>query len=515
MAIAAPNVPADHPPTVRTCGTMTVHERLLRSDPEYRRLRIVSENHHFEFRLRRGLNERVGITRIPVVVHVVYNTAAQNISDAQIQSQIDVLNRDYRKTNGDLNKIPQPFRNLATDARVEFALADKDPQGNASNGITRTQTASASFSDDDKVKSAATGGADAWPRDKYLNLWVCPLGGGLLGYAQFPGGAAATDGVVILHSGFGTSGTAAAPFNLGRTATHEIGHWLNLRHIWGDDGGGCNGDDFVVDTPNQADHNFGKPAFPHISCNNGPDGDMFMNYMDYTDDDSMFMFTAGQVERMQACLDGDRAGLGTQVTTGTTPLLDSNPIADLATLKFRDDVPPTLKFRDDVPPTLKFRDDVPPTLKFRDDVPPTLKFRDDAPPTLKFRDDAPPTLKFRDDVKSPILDKPPITDTVTGPGGDFQPPGPGPVSNPEARGGVPFVLSTPHHSMAWTQSFPQAAQAELQALAQNLGEIQSLLAQYAEADAHGQLSDSDRAEGDLLNQEYEALLAEYQRYAVG
>jgi hypothetical protein len=228
---------------------------------------------------------------------------------------------------------------------------------------------------------------------------------------------------------------------------------------------------------------------------------------------------------MQACLDGDRAGLGTQVTTGTTPLLDTNPAADLATLKFRDDSPPTLKFRDDVPPTLKFRDDIPPTpkfrddtpptLKFRDDVPPTLKFRDDTPPTLKFRDDAPPTLKFRDDVKQPILDKPPITDTVTGPGGDFPFPGPGPISNPEARGGVPYVLSTPHHSMAWTQSFPQAAQAELQSLAQHLGDIHSLLTQYAEADAQGQLTDSDRAEGDLLNQEYDALLAEYQRHAGG
>ena len=511
------------PPLVRTCGTMPVHERLLRTDPEYARLRIVSENHHFEFRMRGGATARTGVTRIPVVVHVVSKTAAQNISDAQIQSQIDVLNRDYRKKNGDLNKIPAVFQPLAADARIEFALANKDPSGNPSNGITRKTTTAVSFIDDDKVKHASSGGTDAWPRDKYLNFWVCQLGNNLLGYAQFPGGNAANDGVVILHSAFGTVGTAAVPFNLGRTATHEVGHWLNLRHIWGDDSGGCNGDDFIADTPNQADHNFNKPTFPHVTCHNGPNGDMFMNYMDYTDDDSMFMFTTGQVQRMQACLDGDRAGLGSQVA-GTNPLLDTNPQADLGTLKFREDNPPTLKFRDDGP-TLNISDLG--TLKFREDNPPTLKFRDDGP-TNAIADFG--TIKFRDDATTnPIADKPPSSDVATGPGNDvFNPPGPGPVINPgpvfnpgggfggvfggfQQRGGVPFVLSTPHHSMAWTQSFPQAAQAEMQALAQRIGELQQVLMQYAQADAAGQLSDDDRAQADALNQEHDALMVEHQR----
>jgi hypothetical protein len=112
---------------------------------------------------------------------------------------------------------------------------------------------------------------------------------------------------VITHTGFGTTGTAAPPFHLERTATHEIGHWLNLYHIWGDDGTGCGGSDEVNDTPNQGSENTGKPSFPHISCNNGPNGDMFMNYMDYTDDDSMYMFTAGQVIRMEATLEGPRS----------------------------------------------------------------------------------------------------------------------------------------------------------------------------------------------------------------
>ena len=132
----------------------------------------------------------------------------------------------------------------------------------------------------------------------------------LLGYAQFPGGPKATDGVVILHSGFGTNGTAAAPYNLGRTTTHEVGHYLNLRHIWGDTED-CSGGDMVDDTPNAETPNYNKPAFPHISCTNGPHGDMFMNYMDYVDDDAMFMFTTGQVSRMQATLDGPRASLVT------------------------------------------------------------------------------------------------------------------------------------------------------------------------------------------------------------
>ena len=140
---------------------------------------------------------------------------------------------------------------------------------------------------------------------KYLNIWVCQLSGGLLGYAQFPGGPPKTDGVVITHTGFGTKGTASKPFHLGRTATHEIGHWLNLRHIWGDTED-CSGSDLVADTPNAEGPNFGTPSFPKISCNNGPNGDMFMNYMDYVDDEAMFMFTSQQSERMRATLDNER-----------------------------------------------------------------------------------------------------------------------------------------------------------------------------------------------------------------
>ncbi|MGL6042480.1 MAG: zinc metalloprotease [Sandaracinobacteroides sp.] len=223
------------------------------------------------------------------------------------------MNEDFRKKNADISAVPAAFAGLAADARITFALATTDPAGNPTEGITRTSTAVAGFSSNDAVKAAATGGADPWPSDQYLNIWVCKLSGGLLGYAQFPGGPAATDGVVVTHTGFGTEGTAAAPFNKGRTATHEVGHWLNLRHIWGDDGDGCGGSDFVGDTPNQGGPNTGMPGFPTVTCSTGPNGDMFMNYMDYTDDAGMFMFSTGQVARMQACLDGPRSSIGTSV----------------------------------------------------------------------------------------------------------------------------------------------------------------------------------------------------------
>ena len=313
----------DGQPTSRTCGTMNVHRRLLTQDPSYAAARAHIETHALRHAHGLDVVARPGVTRIPVVVHVVWNTAAQNISDAQIASQIDVLNRDFRRANPDVSSTPAPFLPLTADARVEFFLANVDPNGAPTSGIERRQTTVASFTDNDAVKSQATGGIDAWPANRYLNLWVCQLAGGLLGYAQFPGGPAATDGVVIRQSAFGTTGTAAPPFHLGRTATHEIGHWLNLNHIWGDDGTGCSGTDNVADTPNQGGANTGTPSFPHVSCSNGLNGDMFMNYMDYVDDPAMFMFTVGQVDRMQACLDGSRSAIG---SPAGAPRQSSSPV---------------------------------------------------------------------------------------------------------------------------------------------------------------------------------------------
>jgi Pregnancy-associated plasma protein-A len=297
-------------PKRRQCGTMVLHEKLSERYPSYRQ-----NQERIEQGIRRSIlsGQAERLTRklltIPVVVHVVYKLPVENISDAQVKSQIAVLNKDFRASNPDKSKVPPVWKGLVADANLKFALAKKDPKGKATSGITRTKTARDSFGTGNDVKKKARGGADAWPTDRYLNIWVCNLAEQLLGYAQFPGGPAATDGVVILYSAFGTSGAAAAPFNLGRTATHEVGHWLNLRHIWGDRND-CGGTDHAADTPNQQLPNTGKPAFPHVTCNNGPNGDMFMNYMDYVDDAAMFMFTPAQVVRMNATLAGPRKKVG-------------------------------------------------------------------------------------------------------------------------------------------------------------------------------------------------------------
>ena len=299
----------------RKCGTSEVNKRLLDQIPAYAISRRSAEMHALSWgRIRPMIRAAPKVVTIPVVVHVVYNTQGQNISDEQINSQISILNEDYRMRNSDIGSVPQPFRPFCSDSYVEFKLACKDPDGKSTNGITRTKTDVNSFDTDDTVKYSSKGGADAWPSDKYLNMWVCKLGGGVLGYAQFPGGPNETDGVVITYTAFGNMGTAAPPFNLGRTATHEVGHWLNLYHIWGDDSWlseseKCNGSDNVDDTPNQKEENYGRPTFPHISCNNAPNGDMFVNYMDYTDDSSMYMFTKGQVLRIEATLNGPRLSL--------------------------------------------------------------------------------------------------------------------------------------------------------------------------------------------------------------
>lgn len=299
-------------PARRVCGTMPVHRRLLTEDPSYAVAREAVENRAFAFERGLEMSARAGVTVIPVVVHVVHHTPEQNISDEQIAGQIEVLNQDYRMLNPDVSKVPEVWQSLTADCRIEFRLASQGPSGEQTSGITRTRTETDVFHMDDAIKFASQGGHDAWPADQYLNFWVAPRLtdpkiGEILGYAQFPGGPAETDGVVIAHSFVGNTGTATPPFNLGRTATHEIGHWLNLFHIWGDDGEGCSGSDFVADTPNAGGPNFGTPMFPSVSCNNAPNGDMFVNYMDYTDDVGMFMFTQGQAARMDATLEGVRS----------------------------------------------------------------------------------------------------------------------------------------------------------------------------------------------------------------
>jgi len=244
------------------------------------------------------------IITIPVVVHILYETASQNISEAQIHSQIEVLNEDFRRKNADANNTPDEFLDVAADTEISFCLANVDPNGFTTNGITRTPTTIAAFGIDNQIKQSQLGGKDPWDTDAYLNIWVANLGGQLLGYAQFPGGNASTDGIVINYQNFGTVGTVVAPFHLGRTATHEVGHWLNLIHIWGD--GGCGVDDGVADTPLASSSNVESDPCLHPSKNSctetsGVDlPDMFQNYMDYSDDACMNLFTLGQKLRMRS-----------------------------------------------------------------------------------------------------------------------------------------------------------------------------------------------------------------------
>jgi hypothetical protein len=289
----------------RTCGFEAAKRHLTENYPEYPSIREQIEKDYQQYLLNDNKDDR-NIFTIPVVVHVVYRTTQENISDAQILSQIDVLNEDFRRLNADATNLPASFQNVAGDAQIEFCLATRDPQGNPTNGITRTQTTVTSWGLNDAMKNDNSGGKSPWPQNSYLNIWVCNLGSGLLGYAYPPGAPASVDGVVIGFRYFGRTGTLQAPYNRGRTATHEVGHWLNLEHIWGDDNGSCNGSDLVADTPNQADAYYNCPSHPQISCGSE---DMFMNYMDYVDDACMNTFTQGQSTRMRAVMSGFRASL--------------------------------------------------------------------------------------------------------------------------------------------------------------------------------------------------------------
>jgi PKD repeat protein len=258
-------------------------------------------------RTRSGRRTDATVYTIPVVVHVIYSNPSENISEQQVQSQIDVLNQDYRRQNPNSSLTPAAFRGVASDTRIEFCLAQVDPQGQATNGIHRVSHSGSPFTEEginNQIKPQTS-----WDPTRYFNIWVCNIADGILGFAQFPHSsrvqgipasstAATTDGVVINHRAFGTLGTVAAPFDGGRTATHEIGHWLGLRHVWGD--GNCDVDDFCPDTPPTASAHFDCPA-ASIACNG--DRAMVSNFMDYTDDACMNLVTQDQMNRMRLVLE--------------------------------------------------------------------------------------------------------------------------------------------------------------------------------------------------------------------
>lgn len=274
------------PAQARSCASYDVLQEQLKADPGLAaRMQAIEE---FTTRYEKEARLVNGVYEIPVVVNVVYNTTAQNISLTQINSQITALNADYAATNTDYNLTPSTFTSVRSgNTNIRFVL----------DQVIRKSSTKTSWSTNNAVKSTSQGGLSPISPTTKLNIWVCNLSNGILGYAQFPGGASSTDGVVIDDNAFGTTGTAAAPFNKGRTATHEVGHWLNLRHIWGD--ATC-GSDLVNDTPTHNTANYNCPAAGHRSTCSGTPIEMTMNYMDYTDDACMYMFSLGQKSRMLA-----------------------------------------------------------------------------------------------------------------------------------------------------------------------------------------------------------------------
>ena len=295
------------------CSTTAHTQKLMDINPEYAKARAkVNSQTEQWIKDHPNHNEKTIIT-IPVVVHVVWNTTAENIPDSRVLEQIEILNNDYRRTNIDAINTPNVWQGIAADCEIEFCLATADPNGNPTTGIDRVQTTETSFGmSGDPVMSAASGGANPWDQDNYLNIWVCDLGSGLLGYASPPSGwPNPNDGVVIGYKYFGLSGSNGGAYRYGRTATHEVGHWLNLDHVWGGGWGSC-GDDNVSDTPTQEQENYSCPGYPHNpnSCSTtNPDGDMFMNYMDYTNDACMNLFTNGQKTRMLAAINQYRPNM--------------------------------------------------------------------------------------------------------------------------------------------------------------------------------------------------------------
>ncbi len=293
-------------PPQRTCGTIEHHEYLKQTRPNYQQDLNQYNQMIDQYLANQAISKTAVVTvTIPVVVHVVYQNATENISNAQAISQVQVLNDDFAKLNADAIKVTQPtFSTVASGAQIRFCLAQRDPLGNATTGVVHYSTTVSTFGTNDNVKNSATGGATAWDVTKYVNIWVCDMGTSLLGYGEFPTGSLSnTWGLVLNYRYTGSGGSAQAPFNLGRTGTHEFGHCFNLFHIWGDDNGACSGSDQCADTPNQANASGG--TFPQGSiqtdaCATASPGYMWMNYMDYTDDNAMYMFTAGQVARMEA-----------------------------------------------------------------------------------------------------------------------------------------------------------------------------------------------------------------------
>ena len=311
----------------RDCRSFEYQQQLIQKVPGLQISHDAAQNFVLRHESSRISSDVAGRTIIiPVVVHVLYHYPAENISDSMVGTQILALNRDFRKLNADTVKIPEAFKALATDCGVEFQLATVASNGRATSGIVHKYTPITKWSMDDKIKLSSEMGDDGWDPKNYLNIWVGTLDK-FLGYSTIPGDPEEKDGVVINNTAFGNGIPGA--YTMGRTAIHEVGHWLGLKHLWGD--ADC-GDDGVADTPKQETYTNGCPSGVRVSCNNAPYGDMYMDYMDFTNDACLVMFTKGQKQKMRALFEPGGArysilssnALGSPVS-GEVPLPDSPP----------------------------------------------------------------------------------------------------------------------------------------------------------------------------------------------
>jgi len=328
------------------CGTDQMRQQAIAADPSI--LQREAELEHFTRQWLQEHNARRDadtiILTIPVVFHILHQNGPENIPNEQVLDAMVVLNRDYRRLNEDLNQVCCGFQDIAGDIHLEFKLATIDPEGNCTNGIDRIRT-SETFVGDNGSK------LNWWPRNKYLNVWtVQTIRSGAAGYSQYPsaveGPNAPADGVLLLHDYIGRDnqpdGWTGSEFR-SRALTHEVGHWLNLQHVWGDTNGEdgappghmsptC-GDDAVEDTPWTRGWNFCPDPAASNNCNDTI-FENYQNYMEYSY--CSRMFTEGQNERMRAALASslaERNNLWTAETlaaTGTDGITDQHcaPVAD-------------------------------------------------------------------------------------------------------------------------------------------------------------------------------------------
>lgn len=304
----------------KRCATTEYYNKLFQADPSFQK-KLEANRQKISMRNAdpRSLRILELADTITVVVHVIGTAAMQGqVTNAIIQSQIDVLNEDYQGRNADSVRIPAAFKPLYGKSKLTFALAGTNQYGEPTSGINRiTNNETFTLATIDDAKFTATGGYDAWDPTKYLNIWIVTFdGNSVLGSSVFPGDPRdlSYHGFVCDYRAFGRGAPYLyKQYTKGRTTTHELGHFFNLQHIWGDDGGACSGTDFPNDaakddTPNQANNTNGNPdplglaVVVTDNCTQVSPGVMYQNFMDYTDDSALVLFTKGQQLRMENTL---------------------------------------------------------------------------------------------------------------------------------------------------------------------------------------------------------------------